>query len=140
MSALQTVLKDLISELRDACGDMEQACDVFEGLVGTDPSLDDPRADVALCTSLTHRQACRIIGEIVAMYTNELRVKIKVADDFSQACMQLFSNSPVERGFWHVHIAAWMMDVYISRDVVDQQMSEIAFDAGMPYSSPYKNG
>ena len=139
MAALQNALNDLISELRDACGAMEQACDIFEGLVGTDPSLDDPRADVALCTSLTHRQACRIVKQIVEMYKNELRVKIKVADDFSQACMKLFSNAAVDRGFWHVHIAAWMMDVYISRDIVDQKMSEIALDAGMPYSSPYKN-
>ena len=43
---------------------------------------------------------------------------------------------PVERGFWHVHIAAWMMDVYVSREIVDDYMSRIALDAGMPYSSP----
>ena len=131
-----TALRDVMSKLEDVCGDIGKAQDVFESLAGMELSMDDPRADVALCTCLTYRQACRIVEEIVTMYRNEMEVKVKVVDDIVHACHRIGSDVPVERGFWHVHIAAWMMDVYVSREIVDDYMSRIALDAGMPYSSP----
>lgn len=131
VTALRRVLNDLLDELKEIYTSMEEARVEFEGCIdGTHASLDDPRADVALCTLLTHRQVCRIAEDIVGMYQKELRVKTKVVHDFGRVS----SDSYKERGFWHVHIAAWMTGVFVVQDVVENNMNAIALDAGMPYS------
>lgn len=134
LSTLQFALNDMVSELKDIYRDLENAYGDFECLVGKDASLEDPRADVVLCTALSYRDVCRMTDDIVVMYEKELRTKVKVVDDVSQACSLVFSQPPRERGFWHVHITAWMMNVYVSQETVDQYMADIASDAGMPYT------
>lgn len=134
LSSLQFGLNEIVSELKDIFRDLENAYGDFEGLVGKDASMEDPRADVVLCSALSYRNVCRMADDIVIMYKKELKTKVQVVDDVSQACSLIFSQPPKERGFWHVHITAWMMNVYVSQETIDQYMTDIASDAGMPYT------
>lgn len=134
ISKLLLALKDLLCELKDMYDTMENSLHTFEGDFGAHGPLDDPRPDVALFTALTHRQACRLVSSIVAMYEKELEAKTRVVEDLSQACASLFSGKNHGKGFWYVHITAWMSDIFVNRDMVDNILRDIASEGGMPYS------
>lgn len=120
-------LRMIVEGLRNASASMSNALEEFKTTLGDDGPhvLEDPRLDMAICTTMTFRQISLLFDDIVEKYQRELGIKQRILNDFSD-------DGKHDEAFYQVHITAWMTDVEIDSTRVQQVMRDIAADAGMP--------
>jgi len=131
-------LRESVREMHDALYGFREG--VWEHLEESGDSEKNQREylrDVIMCSSLTHRQVCTAVGEMVGSCEREVEdAKALVVRDFVEACDAIGSNaSYAEKEYWELRVLAWMTEVHMDKEAIEGNMAAMAADAGLAYFS-----